>query len=116
MHETGVAANTKSPRGALLAQQIDTLGPLRFAVLFTLGFGSAVWLIVNLVNGFWWTPPGLVNADGAHMGRDFVAFWSAAHLSLTGSPAAAYDHAIMHGTQLKTIGAPAPFTPWFYPP
>jgi len=117
MHDTGAGGNAKGAGHApSFLQQIFSLGPLRFAILFALAFASAIWLVAGLLNGWWWQPPGLVNADGVHIGRDFIAFWSAAHLTLTGAPASAYDHAAMHGVQMETIGAPIRFTPWLYPP
>lgn len=101
---------------AHLAEQVSALGPRRFALVFTLAFASLLWLAGGLANGWWWHPPGLVNLAGVNIGRDFVAFWSAAGLALTGQPASAYDHAALHAAEFQAIGAPVKFTAWFYPP
>jgi hypothetical protein len=50
------------------------------------------------------------------MGRDFIAFYAAADLTLNGDPAGVYDHETIHAVQQGTIGAPTKFFPWFYPP
>ena len=101
---------------ALLLQRIPTLGLWAFGVLFAAFFFSPYWLVINLVHTLWWEGPGWTSAEGVNMGRDFVAFYSAADLTLNGDPAGAYDHKMVHAVQQSTIGAPTKFFPWFYPP
>src|SRR5215471_388950 len=105
---------TDVPRG--LERHLSSMGLWRFALLFTLAFGSFVWLAANLAHEFWWQPPALVNPGGAPMGRDFVGFYGAAELALQGHPASAYDRATLDAVETQTIGAPIIYTPWFYPP
>jgi hypothetical protein len=63
-----------------------------------------------------WSGPTWAPEDGRPIGRDFIAFWSAARLALDGDPGAAYDIARIHAVQ----GALAPHAinpmPWHYPP
>ena len=73
-------AGKSNPEIAWLLERIFGLGHWRFAVLFTLFFFSPYWLVINLVEILSWHPPGLVSKDGINIGRDFVAFYSAASL------------------------------------
>jgi hypothetical protein len=79
-------------------------------------FFGPYWLVTKLVDTLWWTPPGLVSADGVNIGRDFVAFHSAASLTMNGLAADTYDHEAIRAAQREVIGAPVNFFPWFYPP
>ncbi|HKW55641.1 MAG TPA: hypothetical protein VJO12_18270, partial [Stellaceae bacterium] len=101
---------------ARLRGEIERLGPLRFAALFTLLLVSAGWLAGGLGTSWWYHPPGLVNGGGSAIGRDFVAPWSASALALAGHPAAAYDQAAFRAAETETIGTPVPFIAWFYLP
>jgi hypothetical protein len=109
-------ARKSNPEIAWLLERIFGLGHWRFAVLFTLFFFSPYWLVINLVEILSWHPPGLVSKDGINIGRDFVAFYSAASLTMNGEAASAYDHVAIHAAQGEAIGAPVKFFPWFYPP
>src|SRR5882672_2776699 len=111
-----MSATAESNAPTPVAAQSGALGRSRFALVFTLAFASLLWLLGGLANGWWWHPPGLVNLAGVNIGRDFVAFWSAAGLALSGQPASAYDHAALQAAELHAIGAPVNFTAWFYPP
>ena len=101
---------------ALLLQRMPALNPWAFGLLFAAFFFSPYWLVINLVHTLWWNPPALVSADGVNLGRDFVAFYSAANLTLNGEAASVYDHVAIHAAQGEAIGAPVKFFPWFYPP
>lgn len=101
---------------AFVLERIRGLGLWSFALLFAALFFSPYWFAINLVHTLWWAPPGLVSADGVNLGRDFVAFFSAASLTLNGEAASAYDHVAIHAAQQHAIGAPVKFFPWFYPP
>ncbi len=98
-----------------MLDRIRALGRLPFAILFAAFFYGPYWLILNLQT-LWWDPPALVSADGLNLGRDFLAFFSAASLTINGDAAGVYDHATIHAVQNQTIGAPVRFFPWFYPP
>jgi hypothetical protein len=102
--------------GALVLDRIRGLGLWPFAVVFAALFFSPYWFVINLVHTLWWDPPALVSADGVNLGRDFVAFFSAASLTLNGEAVSVYDHAAIHAAQQQAIGAPVKFFPWFYPP
>jgi alpha-1,2-mannosyltransferase len=99
-----------------VAARLERLGPLRFAVVFTLGLLSALWLAGGMATSWWYHPPGLVNDQGGAIGRDFVAPFAAARMALAGEPAAAYDRARLEATEQRVIGAPIDFTPFLYPP
>jgi hypothetical protein len=101
---------------ARLRGEVERLDPLRFAVLFALLVVSAGWLAGGLGTSWWYHPPGLVNAGGSAIGRDFVAPWSASALALAGHPAAAYDHEAFRAAETGTIGVAVPFIAWFYLP
>lgn len=101
---------------ARLRGEVERLGRLRFAVLFGLFVVSAGWLTGGLGTSWWYHPPGLVNAGGSAIGRDFVAPWSASALALAGHPAEAYDQEAFRAAETETIGAPVPFIAWFYLP
>jgi alpha-1,2-mannosyltransferase len=101
---------------ARLRGDIERLGPLRFAALFAVLLVSAGWLAGGLGTSWWYHPPGLVNAGGSAIGRDFVAPWSASALALAGHPAAAYDQVAFRAAETETIGVPVPFIAWFYLP
>jgi hypothetical protein len=109
-------ASAGADLAARLGAEIQRLGPLRFAGLFALFLASACWLVGGLGTSWWQHPPGLVNAAGSAIGRDFVAAWSASALALGGHPAAPYDQAIFRAAEAQTIGAPVPFIAWFYLP
>src|SRR4029078_11646444 len=53
--------------------------------------------------------------------RDFISFWGAAQLALSGDPAAAYDQARLHEVQSAVVrfvngdGMPFPYTTAFRP-
>ena len=100
----------------LVGERIRGLGLWPFAILFAAVFFSSYWLVVTLVHTWWWQPPGLVTADGLPLGRDFVAFFSAASLTLDGNAAGAYDHEAIRASARQAIGVPVGFVPWFYPP
>ena len=109
-------AGKSNPEIAWLLERIFGFGHWRFAVLFTLFFFSPYWLVINLIEVLSWHPPGLVTKDGINIGRDFVAFYSAASLTMNGEAASAYDHVAIHAAQGEAIGATVKFFPWFYPP
>src|SRR5690606_38086872 len=47
---------------------------------------------------------------------DFLAFWSGAHLALTGDPAAAYDLGRMIEAHQVAVPGSDVRLPWLYPP
>lgn len=70
----------------------------------------AVWLCRSL--------PGLVDPEGKPFGYDFMAYWSAARLSLSGHAAAAYDEGTIAAVQhAAAVHAQRGIIyPWHYPP
>lgn len=74
-----------------------------FAVVYV------VWLDLSL--------PDLVDPHGKPFGYDFMAYWSAARLALTGRPDGAYDESLIGAVQhLVVPSAPGIVFPWHYPP
>jgi alpha-1,2-mannosyltransferase len=114
-HSASDAVPPRGPGASLLAR-LDQLGPLRFAVVFTLGLLSAGWLVAGLATSFWPHPPGFVGPGNNAIGRDFLAPYAAATLAIAGDPSAAYDDARLQAAERQVIGAPATPTPFLYPP
>jgi len=83
------------------------------AVLLSL---SAYLLIGGMVTS-WATGPGLMNAGGVAVGRDFTMFWSASLLALGENAASVYDFQLIREVQGSLTGVPNPTYPgWLYPP
>src|ERR1700752_1132021 len=102
---------------SLAMERTPTLSPWVFGILFAALFLSPYWLVTSVVHTLWWEGPGWTNADDVNIGRDFVAFYSAADLTLSGNPPGVYDHETIRAAQQSAIGAPLTFYfPWFYPP
>ena len=59
---------------------------------------------------------GVTNADGEHLGRDFVDFWSGARLAESGKAALAYDVDAFHQYQKALVGPASEFKLCGYPP
>lgn len=98
-----------------LSLRLDRLGPWRFALLFAGALLSTIYLASGLASAWRIDGPGLVGA-GLPLGRDFVAFWSASALALSGAPEAVFDLARLHAAEIAAVGAPVPTTAWHYPP
>jgi hypothetical protein len=92
------------------------LGRARFLILFALLLASALYLALGLVSSLSWDGPGWAPADGQPIGRDFVAFWTAAKLALGGDPVAAYDLARIDAAQTAVAQHAVNPVPWHYPP
>ena len=92
------------------------LRPLPFALVFALLLASLAWLCGGLESSWSRNSTALVNPGGNPVGRDFVAFWSAASLALSGHPAAPYEPTLLRMAERQAVGAPVDFFAWFYPP
>lgn len=58
-------------------------------------------------------------SEAVPFGGDFIAFWSAAQLTLNGNPASAYDGAVLRQVEIAAMPALAATggsLPWLYPP
>ena len=91
------------------------LGRAQFLILFALLLASALYLGLGLVSSLSWDGPGWAPADGQPIGRDFVAFWTAAKLALGGDPVAAYDLARIGVAQTAVAQHAVTPVPWHYP-
>ena len=61
--------------------------------------------------------PSLVDPRGKPFGYDFMAYWSAARLALTGRPEAVFDEGVIAAVQHAAVPAlPGIVFPWHYPP
>ncbi len=98
-----------------LLVRLDQLGRLRFALVLAAALLGALYLAVGLYSAWQIEPPGLINS-GLPLGRDFVAFWSAARLALEGAPEAVFNLERIHAHQIAAVGAPVGVTAWHYPP
>ncbi len=63
-----------------------------------LPFALLVWLAL-----FGLSSPSLVDPGGGVLGKDFIAFWSAARLALSGSADAVYNWSAVRATELAAI-------------
>lgn len=96
------------------------IGRARLLGMAALVLVSALYLVLGLDSSLsWdgpWRGPTWAAQNGRPIGRDFIAFWSAARLALDGDPAAAYDIARIHAVQGALAPHPIHPMPWHYPP
>ncbi len=59
---------------------------------------------------------GGLDPSGKPLGTDFLSFWSASALALSGDPAAAYDPAAHRAVQQELFGAGVGYYAFLYPP
>ena len=100
------AAMTKGPdiSARLPPLAIVAAGGIVFAYLVQLGIALA---------GHGW----IADASGHPRAQDFLSFWSAGRMALSGHPAAAYDWSAMHVFQQQLMGhAFKGYLGWAYPP
>jgi hypothetical protein len=57
-----------------------------------------------------------IDAAGKPLGTDFLAFWSASSLALSGNPAGAYDIAQIYEVERATVAADPGLSTFLYPP
>ncbi len=88
------------------------LGPERargYRLLFALvGFALSVSWILLSHHG--------IDPAGKPLGTDFLAFWSAARLALTGTPEAAWDLAKIGAVELASVSTDPGLSSFLYPP
>lgn len=60
--------------------------------------------------------PGLINRLGSYYGHDFLPFYAAAKITLSGHAAASYDAARISAEETGIIGGGQIYAPWVYPP
>jgi arabinofuranan 3-O-arabinosyltransferase len=88
------------------------LPPLAVAAAGGIAFAYLVQLGLLLAGHHW-----IVDARGHPLALDFLSFWSAGHLALTGHASTAYDWPAMHLLQQQLMGrAPDGYLGWAYPP
>lgn len=86
--------------------------PRALAVAGGVALGYLVFLGAMLAEHRW-----VVGPSGHPLATDFISFWSAGHLALTGQATAAYDWQTMHVLQGQLIGHEASgYFGWAYPP
>jgi hypothetical protein len=83
--------------------------------LFT---GIALFILTGLHLWEIYTRTGadLIAPNGMPVGTDFIAFWSAAQLALSGQPASAYDLTAIGAIEKALVPGADALTPWLYPP
>jgi hypothetical protein len=94
---------------------LNRLGPARFAAVLILLplsvclFAAGIYAALDL---------DLVHVIPEHRSHrdDFVTFWAAAHLALSGVPEQAYDQTVLAELERAITGPATKFTPWHYPP
>lgn len=59
---------------------------------------------------------GIHDRRGSIFGADFVAWYSASHIALTGAPADVYDMPALWSVERSVAGTHAPYSPFLYPP
>jgi len=79
--------------------------------------GAALFLALATGLLLWLRFPHGVDRQGFPLTPDFIVFWSASRLALSGDPAAAYDLAAISAVQHAAIsGASQANNAWLYPP
>jgi alpha-1,2-mannosyltransferase len=75
-------------------------------------------LAFTLVGGLIWigTAKSGIDLAGKPLGTDFVSFWTASQLALSGRAAEAYDIAAHWAAQKALFGGSVAYTAFFYPP
>ncbi len=100
------AADPTPPSHWLTAERITVYSWMIVAIF---GVAMIAWIALAL--------PGLVDLRGKPLGYDFIAFWSAAKLTLAGHPALVFDEAALSAVQHAAAAfRPDIVFPWHYPP
>ena len=76
------------------------------AVLAVFMLAFVIWIAIRTIQ----------HAHDLPMALDFDAFWAAAHLAVTGHPAAAYDNTIIEATERAATNMPPGYLAFYYPP
>ncbi|MGZ5927628.1 MAG: glycosyltransferase family 87 protein [Rhizomicrobium sp.] len=88
------------------------LSPLALAAAGGIAFAYLAHLVMMLAAKSW-----IVDSSLHPIALDFLSFWSAGHLALTGHAGAAYDWPAMHMLQHQLMGhEPSGYYGWAYPP
>jgi hypothetical protein len=88
------------------------ISPWALVVASGVGFAYLAQLVWLALTHRW-----LVDAGGHPLAADFLAFWSAGRLALSGHAASAYDWPTMHALQARLMHhAAVGFLGWAYPP
>jgi arabinofuranan 3-O-arabinosyltransferase len=86
--------------------------PLALAAAGGVAFAYLAYLGQMLVSHRW-----IADAGGHPFATDFLSFWSAGHLALSGHASTAYDWPAMHLLQQQLMGRdPGGYLGWAYPP
>jgi len=88
------------------------LPPLAIVAASGIAFAYLVQLGISLAGHGW-----IADASGHPLAQDFLSFWSAGQMALSGHPATAYDWPAMHALQQQLMGhEPRGYLGWAYPP
>jgi hypothetical protein len=102
MSRNEVSADQAMPRSTLLTLQLATI----------LGVLPSLWIAFVL----YWPGPNMMSAVGLYLGQDFVNFWAAGYLALTGRAAEIYDFgAYMAAVKTLFVSSMRPVN-FSYPP
>ena len=89
------------------------LGPARARAYRNILLAAQVLAAVVVVVG----AHGGLDFDNRPIGTDFISFWTASGIALSGHPAKVYDVAVQFAAQRAAFGgAPLNYTAFFYPP
>jgi len=95
-------------------QQADWLTPRRVALWVT-AFGFA-WAFFLAADFYMHTTHGITDAQGVHIGRDFINYWSGARLAQVGQAQTVYKPDAYHTFQQNFAGSLSEFKLYSYPP
>jgi hypothetical protein len=100
------------PRLTVLLRDADWLDPSRARAYARILAGvqllGLIGLLLSAQNG--------LDLRGEPVGTDFVSFWTAARLALSGASASVYDPAIHHAAEQAVFGPALDWYAFFYPP
>jgi alpha-1,2-mannosyltransferase len=79
---------------------------------------SHILLVVTFVISIGWIALSRAGIDptGKPLGTDFVSFWAASKIALSGNPAGVYDMAIHKAQQIALFPNDSRYAAFFYPP
>jgi Glycosyltransferase family 87 len=105
-------ADRQNVRMSREPESLERVSPLALAIAGGTAFGYLAFLAWLQVQHRW-----ITDSASHPFATDFLSFWSAGHLALSGHAAAAYDWPTMHGLQQQLMQRNEPgYFGWAYPP
>jgi hypothetical protein len=78
--------------------------------------GTLLLMVAAAAIGWIFLSKDMVDGQGRPLGFDFISFWAASKIGITGNPADAYDLRLMERAIKLAVPATRSVYGWFYPP